>query len=155
MADDRGRADRQTEVRTERRRRDDTSIDGSGRLKLSIPPEIEARLKAEGRIPRWVNDEGNRMHNLTVRDDYDKVDGVDPVIVGTTKEGKPIKAHLCSKPEAFIEEDKAKMDEPRREMERALLRGKIPGDSSSHDDRYSQAYVDEASSISHGGRRSP
>lgn len=155
MTDNRGRTDRQTEVRQERRRRSDTTIDGGQRLKLSIPPEVEARLKAEGRTPRWVNDDGNRMHNLTVLDDYDKVEGVDPRVVGTSKDGKPILAHLCSKPTAFIEEDKVKMDEPRREMERALLRGKIPGDSSSHDGRYSQAYVDEASSISHGGRRSP
>lgn len=155
MTEERGRADRQTEERAERRRRSDTTIDGGQRLKLAIPPEVEARLKAEGRIPRWVNDEGNRMYNLTMLDDYDKVEGVDPRVVGTTKEGKPIKAHLCSKPAAFVEEDRAKLDAPRREMERALLRGKIPGDSSSHDDRYSQGYVDEASSISHGGRRSP
>jgi hypothetical protein len=51
MTDVRGRADRQTEVRQERRRRSDTTIDGGQRLKLAIPPEVEARLKAEGARP--------------------------------------------------------------------------------------------------------
>lgn len=150
------RTERKDEVRQERRRRSDTTIDGSQRLKLAVPPEIEARLRAEGRTPRWINDEGNRMHQLTRLDDYDKVEGVDPVPVGTTKEGKPIIAHLCSKPTAFIEEDRAKMDQPRQETERALLRGAVPGDpSAGHDPKYSSGYVDEASKITHGGRRAP
>jgi hypothetical protein len=155
MTDLRQRADRKTEERQERRRRRDDTIDGGQRLKLAIPPEVTARLKAEGRTPRWINDEGNRIVNMTKYDDYDPVDGVDPVFVGTTKEGKPIKAILHSKPTAFVEEDRAKLDEPRREMERALLRGKVPGDQHSHDEKYSSGYVDEASKIHVGGRRSP
>lgn len=155
MAEMRQRADRITEERQERRRRNDTTIDGARRLKLAIPDDVAARLEAEGRVPRWINDEGNRLVNLTQYDDYDRVDGVAPVPVGTTKEGKPIMSYLHSKPKAFIDEDRAKADRPRREMEAALLRGKVPGDQHSHDDRYSQGYVDEASSISGGGRRSP
>lgn len=145
------RAERKDEVRQERRRRSDVTIDGGQRLKLAIPPEIEAQLKAEGRTPRWVNDDGNRMHQMTVLDDYDKVAGVAPVPVGTTKEGKPIKAHLCSKPTAYIEDDRAKLELPRLAMERALVRGKVPGDPSAGDDSF---YADDANKISHG-RRSP
>lgn len=152
MTDTRGRTDRQTEVRQERRRRSDTTIDGGQRLKLAIPPEVEERLKAEGRTPRWVNDEGNRVHNLTKLDDYDKVDGVEPRVVGTSKDGQPIKAHLCSKPNAFIQEDQGKIEERRRETERALLRGKNPGDPIAARDDF---YVAEGTEIKHGGRRSP
>jgi hypothetical protein len=155
MTEARGRADRQTEERTARRRRSDTTIDGGQALKLAIPPEVEERLKREGRTPRWANDEGNRMHNLTRLDDYDKVEGVDPVPVGTTKEGKPILAHLLSKPTAYIKQDRAKREERRQETERALLRGKTPGDPHSHDGKYSSGYVDEASKITHGGLGSP
>jgi hypothetical protein len=151
-ATSRARADRQTEERTERRRRSDTNIDGGQRLKLAIPPEVGARLKAEGRTPRWINDEGNRVHNLTRLDDYDKVAGVGPVHVGTGKDGKPIKAHLYSKPAAFIHEDEAKRDERRRETERALLRGKNPEDPIAGDDSF---YADPANKIQHGERRSP
>lgn len=152
MTDTRGRADRQTEERHQRRRRSDANLDGGQRLKLAIPPDVEARLKAEGRIPRWVNDEGNRMHNLLKLDDYDKVEGVPPVVVGTTKEGKPLKAHLCSKPADFIKEDEAKRDESRRETERALLRGKNPEDPIAGNDSF---YADPANRIQHGERRSP
>lgn len=152
MADIRARADRMTEERTERRRRTDTTIDGGQRLKLAIPPEVEQRLKEEGRTPRWVNDEGNRMHNLTKLDDYDKVEGVEPRIVGTTKDGKPITAHLCSKPAAFIQEDQAKLDSRRTEVERALLRGKNPDDPIAGNDSF---YADAANKIQHGERRSP
>lgn len=155
MTEPRGRADRQTEERTERRRRNDVTLDGGQRLKLAIPPEVAERLNREGRTPRWINDEGNRMHNLTVLDDYDKVAGVDPVPVGT-KDGKPILAHLCSKPTRYIQEDRAKREAVRQETERALLRGKVPGDpSTGQDDRYSSQYVDEASKFQRGGLGPP
>jgi hypothetical protein len=152
MTEQRARADRQTEERQERRRRVGTTIDGSQRLKLAIPAEVTAQLQADGRQPRWINDEGNRIHNLTKLDDYDRVDGVEPVVVGTTKEGKPIKAYLHSKPADFIREDQDKLDSARRETEAALLRGKNPTDPIAADDSF---YADQANSISHGGRRSP
>lgn len=152
MTEQRARADRQTVERTERRRRSDTTIDGSQRLKLAVPAEVEARLKAEGRQARWVNDEGNRIHNLTKLDDYDRVDGVEPVVVGTTKEGAPIKAYLHSKPLDFVREDQEKLDSTRRETEAALLRGKNPQDPITGDESF---YADKANAISHGGRRAP
>lgn len=152
MTEVRARADRKVEERQERRRRRDDTIDGGQRLKLAIPPEVEERLKREGRKPRWVNDEGNRIHNLTRLDDYDKVEGVDPRVVGTTKEGKPILAHLCSKPAQFIREDQAKKEATRRETEDALLRGKNPTDPIAGNSSF---YADEANQIRHGERRSP
>lgn len=148
MTEARGRTERRDEVRQERRRRDDTTIDGGQRLKLAIPPDVAARLKAEGRTPRWVNDHENRMHNLTVLDDYDKVEGVEPRVVGTTREGKPIYAHLCSKRDDFIAEDRQKLDQRRVETERAMLRGKNPDDPIAGDDRF---YADSANTLSRGG----
>lgn len=149
MTEVRTRADRTTEEAAQRRRRDDTTLDGAQRLKLAIPEDVTKRLQDEGREPRWVNDEGNRMHNLTRLDDYDRVDGVPARVVGTTKEGKPIKAYLCSKPKAFIEEDRVKADAPRVEFEKALARGKPPNDPIAGNDSF---YADEANSISRGGR---
>lgn len=152
MTDTRQREDRVTEERQERRRRDDTTIDGSGRLKLGVPQEVTARLKSEGRTPRWINDEGNRIHNLTKLDDYDRVDGVEPVVVGTTKEGKPIKAYLHSKRDSYIAQDQDKLDAKRRETEAAMLRGRNPSDPTAANDAF---YADGANAISHRGRRSP
>jgi hypothetical protein len=155
-----GRPARQAEVQQERRRRDDATIDGGQRLKLAVPEHVAERLKREGRTPRWINDEGNRMHNLTKMDDYDKVAEVAPVVVGTTKEGKPIKAHLCSKPAAFIEQDRAKMETRRRETEAALLRGRNPDAPAIGDGIHSQAYGDDepviqANRIHRGGLGPP
>lgn len=152
MTGQRGRVARQDAVQAERRRRKDTTIDGSQRLKLAIPPEVAAKLKADGRTPRWVNDEGNRMHNLTRMDDYDKVSGVSPVVVGTTKEGKPIKAYLCSKPTEFLDEDRKAKEAVREQTEAALLRGKNPDDPIAGRGDF---YVDPASKIQHGDRASP
>lgn len=148
MTDARQRTERSEEVRQDRRRRGDNTIDGGRRLKLAIPSEVEKRLKAEGRTPRWISDEGNRLVNLTKHDDYDPVPGVEPVHVGWDKEtNRPIKAILHSKPTAFIREDQEKRDVRRREVEKSFLRGKVAGDQHSHDERYSSGYVDEASTI--------
>lgn len=113
MAED--RTDRATQVATERRRRDGSSI--SHRLKLAVPDKVRDELAAQGRTPRWVNDTGNRISDLTTRDDYDKVEGVDPVKVGTGEDGKPVLAHLLSKRDDFITEDRRTIDQRRREIE--------------------------------------
>ena len=113
MAND--RADRASEVTAERRRRND--LTGGPSLKLAIPEAVRDRLAAEGRTPRWINDTGNRIADLTTRDDYDKVEGVEKVKVGTGDDGKPIFAHLYSKRNDFIAEDRQKIDQRRRDTE--------------------------------------
>jgi len=119
MFDDRSQG-RAAQERAQRRRRSDEALSASRRL--PIPPEIEAELKAKGLKPRWVNDEGNRIYRLTQQDDYDKVDGVDPVPVGTGPDGKPILAHLLAKPVDFVSEDQARADSKRKLTEEALFR---------------------------------
>lgn len=103
-----------------RRRRGDEALAAAKRL--PIPPEVKARLEAEGLVPRWVNDQGNRMHRFAVQDDYDPVEGVEPVPVGTDEAGRPILAHLLAKRRDFIEEDREKADKRRRDMEANLFR---------------------------------
>lgn len=127
MNESRGRQGRQEEVATERRRRSDATLDGGQAKKLAIPAAVQAQLQAEGRTPRWINDEGNRLHNLTVLDDYDRVDGVEPVPVGTSKDGKPILSYLHAKRSDFLAEDAKKKDAGRRLQEEAMLKGRVPG----------------------------
>jgi hypothetical protein len=103
-----------------RRRRGDEALAAAERL--PIPPEVKARLEADGLVPRWVNDQGNRMHRFTVQDDYDPVEGVEPVPVGTDEAGKPILAHLLAKRRDFIEDDRSKAETRRRETEASLFR---------------------------------
>lgn len=147
------RTERKDEVRQERRRRDDATIDGRQRKKLAIPQQITARLEAEGRTPRWVIDEGNRVHQLTQLDDYDVVEGVAPVpVVIDKKSGAVANQILLSKPSRFLQEDRAKLEASRQETERALLRGKNPNDPSAADDSF---YADPANKFQHGGLGSP
>lgn len=121
------RTARQDEVRQQRRRRDDTTLDAGQALKLAIPPEIEAKLTEQGRTARWVNDVGNRMHRLTVLDDWDKVEGVDPMpVVINSDKGTTANAVLISKPNDFISDDRRKKDASRRAMEDGMLKGAVP-----------------------------
>jgi hypothetical protein len=124
MTEQRQRQGRVEETAQRRRRRDDTGFQQSS--KLRIPEEVAERLKAEGRQPRWVNDENNRLYDLTVRDDYDRVEDVEPVPVGRQEDGTPLLAHLLSKPIEFIREDQAKAEERRKSVEKGMVKGKMP-----------------------------
>lgn len=119
--------DRREDVAQERRRRSAGSLDRTAQLKLSIPPEVQARYGASHHL-HWFNDEGNRLYAMTVQDDYDKVPEVEPIPVGTTKDGKPILAHLCMKPLDFYRADQREKQAVIQEQEQALMRGKRAGD---------------------------
>lgn len=143
-----GRPPRSVEVKAQRRRRGDETLSAAKRL--PIPPEVKKRLDEQGLTGRWVNDIDNRMHQLTKLDDYDIVEGVAPVPVGTAPDGTPIKAHLLAKPRAFIEEDRAKAEKRRGETESSLLRGQLPQSAGSNP-RPAQGgdtYADKANAIS-------
>jgi hypothetical protein len=130
------REDRAEAVQQERRRRRDGTLDRMSELTLAVPEKV--RTDHPNHTFRWVNDTGNRMHRMTVRDDWDKVEGVAPIPVGTDKEGKPLYAHLCMKPLEFWDEDqKARMD-ALRERERGLVRAakSDPQDNRSEDVAY-------------------
>lgn len=149
MTEQRERVERKTEEATQRRRRNDGTIDTALSSKLHIPEEANARLKAEGLQPRWVNDEGNRLVNLTKFDDYDKVDGVAPVPVGTSKEGKPIMAHLLAKRQDFIADDRTKAEQRRRDAEQRAIAGPPDGNPNPVQ---GQVYADKANTIGRENR---
>ncbi len=137
MTEQRGRADRQTIESGERRRRSDDTIDGGLALKLGIPPEIEARLKAEGRTARWVNDVDSRLHDTTVRDDWARVDGVEPRSVKIdVKAGTMAKAILVSKRIDFVEEDRAKNEARRTTRETVMFTPQNPSESAVSTNQY-------------------
>jgi hypothetical protein len=99
-----------------------------------------------------VNDRGSRVADLTNRDDYDPVDGVEPVKVDTDVDGKPVYARLFSKRNDFIEEDRRKADARRREVEAGMAKGKLPGQAGGEGQQIqgqmgAPVYVDEATKI--------
>lgn len=150
MAEARGRESRQQELRVERRRRDDATIDGSLSLKLAVPPEIQAQLTEQDRTWRWANDVDNRIYRLTVLDDWDKVDGVKPVEVVINKaKGLTCKAILLSKPKSFVDEDRRKADDRRKAQEQAFLQAAKPNPEQPYT---AQTYVDQNSRIERGNQ---
>lgn len=120
----RGRPPRAEMERAQRRRRGGSDADNSA---LAVPEDIAAKLAADGLEGRWINDLGNRMYQKTTLDDWDKVDGIDPVPVGTDQRtGKPVMAHFCAKPKRFLAEDNARRMDGWNERERQSLAGRDP-----------------------------
>jgi hypothetical protein len=138
-----------------RRRRGDETISAAKRL--PIPPEVQAWADAKGMSLRWVNDEGNRIVQLTQQDDYDKVDGVEPVpVVVDRKNGTTVKAHLLAKRKDFIAEDRADREQRRRDQEKAMVQGATPDAGQNPENprpaQMSQTYVARGTSISRGNQ---
>jgi hypothetical protein len=102
---------RQVETKQRRRRREGLGADRN--LKLHVPEG----LKDKNFVYRWVNDQPGRVRQLTVEDDWDVVQGMDPDPTKTTAEGTVVKrtvdkgsgheAVLLRKPREFYEDDKA------------------------------------------------
>lgn len=139
-------ATRKEEVAVERRRRQTGTLDRMAQMKLAIPEKV--RAENGDFMLRWVNDTGNRMHFMTEQDDWSKIDGVPPVPVGTSEEGKPIYAHLCRKPKAFWEQDQAERVAATVEQEKGLMRA---AKSDPQDNRPPEtAYVPEGNQITRG-----
>lgn len=115
-------ANRIEEERKERRRRTDGTLDRTYSLALAVPKEAEERYGSDHKF-RWINDDRNRIYQKTQLDDWDKVDGVDPITVGTDREGRPMKAYLCKKPKDFYAEDEAKKMADLKEQEMGMIQG--------------------------------
>ena len=100
--------------REERRRKIGKGVVGK-RLGVS-----EALLDFNRFAYRWMNDAPARIHAKTKNDDWDvvmneggvKEDTTDlgnavSYIVGTNKDGSPMRAYLCRKPKSYFDDDKA------------------------------------------------
>lgn len=139
-------ADRKQEVAVERRRREAGTLDRLAQMKLSIPDDV--RAANTDYALRWVNDTGNRMHFMTEKDDWSKIDGVPPVPVGTAEDGKPIYAHLCRKPKTFWDQDNAEKVQATIEREKGLVRA---AKTDPQDNRTPEtSYVPEGNTITQG-----
>jgi hypothetical protein len=135
------------EVAQERRRRQPGTLDRMSQLKLEVPQSV---IDANpGKSFRFINDDGNRMHEMTVQDDWTKVDEKlsPPIPVGTDKFGKPIMAHLCAKPTQYVEADRQEALDRISNEEKAIMKGQH-----SSPDALKEAFVPDgaANSISTG-----
>jgi len=102
---------------------------------LTIPANVQAYLKANGLVGRWLNDdEKGRIYAKTQRDTWDflthsevsgdsrNVDNSDRIArrVGAKADGSPLMTYLCVKPEKWFNEDARKRARPHEEMMAAI-----------------------------------
>lgn len=102
-----GRPKREEATQTERRRRKGGTTD-----RLMIPASV--KKQHPDMEFRWARDDGGRMQQLTINDDWDKVPGVDPIHGGKGEAGTAMKMHLLMKPKAFMEEDRREKESRNR-----------------------------------------
>jgi hypothetical protein len=142
MTENRQREDRIDEELAARQERLENTIDGAKNLKLAIPDKVQKELDEAGRVGRWVADDPTRMAQMTdPLHGYRPVDGVKPVSTRNGK-GEPIKLKLMSKRKDFIEDDKRRREEARRETEEAQLSAADAGPG---------FYADQANKFTRGG----
>jgi hypothetical protein len=121
---------RADQITGERRRRD-TSALGGMRMRLAVN---EAALDRANYEYRWVNDELNRVHDLTVNDDWEVVQDRDNAVkqgntgagaevasyAGTGGGASPVRAVLLRKPKSYHDADKAAAQRQIDEMETGI-----------------------------------
>jgi hypothetical protein len=137
--------ERQDAIKAERRRRNTDAL-GGRRRKLAVT----GKLDTENFEYRWANDEGTRLHELTVEDDWEvvkdrsgtlKIDGAGTgaevaVPVGVGETGKGLRSILLRKPRKFYEDDKRAEQRRIDETEAGMKQGVTPGSGQD-----AQAYV--------------
>lgn len=129
---------RTQEIKSERRRRSSDDIKGF-RTRLTVN---ESALDRKNYEYRFANDENDRIHHLTVDDDWELVenDGIKSnssgvgnqvaVHAGTSERGAPVKAILLRKPKSYADDDAAEKRAKIDETVRGLKAGQAPGASS-------------------------
>lgn len=114
-------------IKTERRRRSADTLDRIHGLKLALPSWAR-----DDKIHtyRWINDVNQRVHDLTVDDDWDMAvppgaessdeDKMRRVV--ETRDGVPVYAYLVRKRKDWYEQDKREASARNIEREDALLK---------------------------------
>lgn len=126
---------RTEQIKGERRRRNTDALAGK-RRKLSVS---EQNLDRTNFVYRFANDEGNRIHDLTVNDDWEVVpqrngdeqtDGLGADIsryAGRDDRGQAVRAVLLRKKKDWHDDDKKAAQRRIDETEAAIRQGATPG----------------------------
>lgn len=146
-----GRPARTEAIQAERRRRRDDTVDRTHQAKLAIPAEFR---DDKTHSYRWINDVNDRVHDLTVRDDWDVcrlsrpgVTAEDEVRrVVDRRDGHPVYAYLVRKPIEYYEADKRRNADAVATRERAL----IAAPATDTPQAASTMYVGSGSSVKRG-----
>lgn len=129
---------RSEQIAQERRRRNTDALGGK-RRRLAVD---ESKLDRENFTYRFANDAGNRIHDLTVNDDWEVVqdrdgelnqsaaDGAQVAVrAGVDEGGKSMRSVLLRKPKAYHDADVAATQRRIDDTETSLRAGAAPGAS--------------------------
>lgn len=123
---------RNDEIKKQRRRRDSSSL-GGVRRRLYVDPDT---LDTEKYTYRWINDNEERIYNLTQKDDWDLVTERDSATgtgsemasqVGSGAKGSPMRAVLVRKLKEYHDADKADQQRKIDVQEKDLEANAAPG----------------------------
>jgi len=127
-------------ARTEDRRK--RTPFGVPRLKMTLDAATMSKLKAEGKVPRWINEKDNRIQEAQDGDydfitsegattgDDEKVAETDRRIrkvAGKHKDGSPMYAYAMAIPEEYYREDQEAKEEINRKVDEAIKGGNPSG----------------------------
>lgn len=122
-------------IRRNRRRRTDNL--GETALKLTTHDSLDH----ENFEYRWIKDDGSRMHQKTVADDWEIVTQDDDSVKedaavamgtgvavrsGVNKDGAALNLYLCRKPKVLAEDDRAAREAQRKKLDDQMRRGALP-----------------------------
>jgi hypothetical protein len=116
------------------------------RRKMTIDSATQAKLKSSNLVPRWINDEGNRLFEAQ-EGDYDFVSNPGASVktgeaetetdnrismnVGKNQDGSSKKAYLMAIPEEYYKEDCAAKETINKRVDTAI-KGGTPGGLDPH-----------------------
>ncbi len=112
------------------------------RRKMTIDSATHARLKESNLVPRWINDEGNRLFEAQ-QGDYDFVSNPGSEVttgeeetqtdnriykdVGKNSDGSPKRAYLMTIPKEYYKEDQDSKEEINQRVDDAIRGGQPKG----------------------------
>jgi hypothetical protein len=118
---------------------------GVQRRKMTLDKATEARLKAEGKVPRWVNDDDHGSRLQQAQDgsyEFLTATGTEAVgdaqetqerdrrikkLVGTHKDGSPKYAFLMAIDKELYDEDQAAKEQTNKMVDQAIKGGNPSG----------------------------
>lgn len=124
-------------INAERRRRNTDGLSGR-RQRLAVD---ESKLDRENFTYRWVNDDSQRVYDLTTNDDWERVTDRDGAIkangtgmgaevatpAGVGDTGSPVRAVLLRKPKDWHDEDQAAKQRHIDALEQGMKARATPG----------------------------
>lgn len=112
------------EYRRERRRKAETADDLG--IRLPIPDWVYDKYPATEFRHRWLRDEPGRIATK-YNQDWDPVEGIDPVPGAQDRHGNPCNHILHIKKLDWYQQDRAKMEDRRKAIVKQMERGDVRG----------------------------